>query len=204
QQIKELCDEYGWLFIVDEVQTGLGRSGKMFAIEHWGVVPDIICLAKALSCGIAPIGAMIAKAEVMDWEPGAHASTFGGNLVACAAAIEGLKILEEQKLVKRAADLGERALKRLKEMEEKSKIIGETRGLGLMLALEIVRDKRTKQHGVKERDMIVVEALKRGLIIFRGGNASIRIAPPLIISERELDLGLNLLEESLREVERKC
>jgi len=202
--IKELCDEHDWLFIADEVQTGLGRSGKMFAIEHWGVVPDIVCLAKALSSGMAPIGATIASAEVMDWEPGAHASTFGGNLVACAAAIEGLKILEEQKLVKRAAELGERALKRLKEMEESSKIVGEVRGMGLMLALEIVKDKRTKEHGVKERELIVGEALNRGLIVFRGGNASIRIAPPLIISERELDLGLDILEESLREVERKC
>ena len=202
--LKELCEEHDWLFIVDEVQTGLGRSGKNFAIEHWGVVPDIVCVAKALAGGMAPIGATIASSEVMDWEPGAHASTFGGNLVACAAAIEGLKILEEQKLVKRAAELGEHALKRLKEMEEKSRIIGETRGMGLMLALEIVNDKKTKENGVKAREMLVNKALERGLIIFRGGKSAIRIAPPLIISQRELDLGLDILEESLQEVERKC
>ncbi|MFH1821583.1 MAG: acetyl ornithine aminotransferase family protein [Methanobacteriota archaeon] len=202
--IKELCDDHDWIFIADEVQTGLGRSGKMFAIEHWGVVPDIVCLAKALSGGMAPIGATIASTKVMDWEPGAHASTFGGNIVACAAAIEGLKIVEEQKLVKKAAELGERAIKRLKEMEGNSKIIGEVRGKGLMIALEIVKDKRTKENGLKERDMIIGEALDRGLIVFRGGNTSIRIAPPLIISERELDLGIDILEESLLEVERKC
>lgn len=202
--IKELCDQYGWIFIADEVQTGLGRSGKMFAIEHWGVTPDIICLAKALSGGMAPIGATIGSAEVMDWEPGAHASTFGGNIVACVAAIEGLKILEEQKLVKRAAELGDKLMKRLKEMGDNSKIIGEVRGRGLMIALEIVKDKKTKQPGGKERDMLITEALDRGLIVFRGGNTSIRIAPPLIISERELDLGIDILEKSLREVEKKC
>jgi len=202
--IKELCDQYGWLFIDDEVQTGLGRSGKMFAIEHWGVTPDIICLAKALSGGMAPIGATIGSARVMDWEPGAHASTFGGNIVACVAAVEGLKILDEQKLTKRAAELGDKILKRLKEIGDNSKIIGEVRGKGLMIALEIVRDKKTKQPGGKERDMLISEALDRGLIVFRGGNTSIRIAPPLVISERELDLGIDILEKSLREVEKKC
>lgn len=202
--LKELCEEHDWLFIVDEVQTGLGRSGKNFAIEHWGIVPDIVCVAKALAGGMAPIGATIASSKVMDWEPGAHASTFGGNLVACAAAIEGLKILEEQKLVRRAAELGEHALKRLKEIEEKSRIIGETRGMGLMLALEIVNNKRTKENGIKAREMLVNEALERGLIVFRGGKSAIRIAPPLIISQRELDLGIDILEESLQEVERKC
>lgn len=202
--LKELCEEHDWLFIADEVQTGLGRSGKNFAMEHWGVVPDIVCVAKALAGGMAPIGATIASEKVMDWEPGAHASTFGGNLVACAAAIESLKILEEQKLAKRAAELGEHALKRLKEIEEKSRIIGETRGMGLMLALEIVDDKRTKENGIKAREMLVNEALDRGLIVFRGGKSAIRIAPPLIISQRELDLGIDILEESLREVERKC
>ena len=203
-QLKELCDEYGWLFIADEVQTGLGRSGKMFAIEHWGVVPDIICLAKALSGGMAPLGAMIARSDVMDWEPGVHASTFGGNLVACAAAVEALKIIDEEKLVKRAADLGEHALKRLQEWQERSKIIGDVRGKGLLLAIELVKDKRTKEFAVKERDMVVREALDRGLIVFRGGKSIIRIAPPLIMSRSELDLGLDLLEESLLEVERKC
>ncbi len=202
--LKELCEENDWIFIADEIQTGLGRSGKMFAIEHWRVTPDIVCVAKALAGGIAPISATIADAKVMDWEPGAHASTFGGNIIACVAAIEGLKILDEQKLVKHAAELGEMALKRLREMEEKSKIIGDVRGKGLLLAVEFVKDKRTKKHAVKERDMLVQEALNRGLIIFRGGQSAIRIAPPLVIDKREFELSLDIFEEALCGVERKC
>ncbi len=202
--LKELCEEHDWIFIADEIQTGLGRTGKMFAMEHWGVVPDIVCVAKALAGGMAPIGAMIGNAEVMDWEPGAHASTFGGNLTACAAALEGLKILEEQKLVKRAAKLGDLALKRLQELKEESKLVGDVRGKGLLLAVEMVKDKNTKEPAVKERNMVVQEALNRGLIVFRGGKSVIRIAPPLIIRQREFELGLDIFEEALREVERKC
>jgi 4-aminobutyrate aminotransferase len=202
--VKELCEEHDWLFIVDEIQTGLGRTGKMFAIEHWGVEPEIVCVAKALAGGMAPIGATIAKAEIMDWTPGAHASTFGGNLIACAAAIEGLKILEEEDLVKRAAKLGNHMLKRLQELQEKSKLVGEVRGKGLLAGVELVKNKRTKERAIKERDRTVQEALNRGLIIFRGGRSVIRIAPPLITQPEELDLGLDLFEDALREVERKC
>ncbi len=202
--VKELCEEHDWLFIADEIQTGLGRSGRMFAMEYWGVVPDIVCVAKALAGGMAPIGATIASAKVMNWEPGAHASTFGGNLIACAAALEGLKLLKKQKLVTRAAKLGKLALKRLKELEEKSRLIGEVRGKGLIMAVEMVGDKRMKKYAVKERDRVILEALNRGLLLFRGGRSVIRIAPPLIISQRELELGLDIFEESLQEVERKC
>jgi len=202
--LKEICEEHGWVFIADEIQTGLGRTGKMFAMEHWKVIPDIVCVAKALAGGIVPIGATIARASIMDWEPGSHASTFGGNLMACAAALASLELLEKQKLVKRAAELGEVALRRLQEMEEKSKLVGEVRGKGLLLAVEMVRDKQTKERAVKEREAVVREALNRGLIVFRGGRSVIRIAPPLIISQRELELGLDILGEALREVERRC
>ncbi|MEM2874881.1 MAG: acetyl ornithine aminotransferase family protein [Candidatus Hadarchaeales archaeon] len=202
--LKELCEENGWIFIADEIQTGLGRSGKMFAIEHWGVVPDIICLAKGLGGGIAPIGATIARESIMDWKPGAHASTFGGNLVACAAAIEGLKILKEERLVDRVARLGKKALKRLKEIGEKSKIVGDVRGMGFLMAIEFVKSRNTKDYGVDEREMVMQEALKRGLLLFRGGKSSIRIAPNFTIPERDLELGLDILEESIREVERRC
>jgi 4-aminobutyrate aminotransferase len=201
--LKELCDEHGWLFIADEIQTGLGRSGKMFAMEHWGVDADITCIAKALSGGMAPIGATVAKAKVMNWQPGVHASTFGGNLVACVAAIEGLKILKEQNLVKRADKLGKFALKRLREMEDKFELIGEVRGKGLLLAIELVKDRRTKERATKEREMLIRETLNHGLIVFRGGHSAIRIAPPLVMNRVELQLGLNILEKSLREVERK-
>jgi 4-aminobutyrate aminotransferase len=202
--LKELCEEHDWLFIADEIQTGLGRTGKMFAMEHWGVVPDIVCVAKALAGGMAPIGATIARAEVMDWEQGAHASTFGGNLIACAAALAGLDILKKQKLVKRAAMLGALALKRLREMGERSNLVGEVRGKGLLLAVEMVKDKRTKERAVKERNAVVKAALDRGLIVFRGGRSVIRIAPPMIISRGELELGLDILDDALREVGRKC
>ncbi|MEW6222660.1 MAG: acetyl ornithine aminotransferase family protein [Candidatus Hadarchaeota archaeon] len=201
--LKELADEHGWLLIADEVQTGLGRTGRNFAMEHWGVVPDMICVAKALSGGMAPIGAMISNTKVMDWEPGAHASTFGGNLVACAAAIEGLKILKEQNLVKRAEKLGSFALKRLNEIAEGSSIIGDVRGKGLLLAIELVKDKRTRETAVETREKLIRDTLDRGLIIFRGGRSVIRIAPPLVSTRLELQLGLDILEKSLKEIERK-
>jgi len=202
--LKEICEEHGWVFIADEIQTGLGRTGKMFAMEHWKVIPDIVCVAKALAGGIVPIGATIARASIMDWEPGSHASTFGGNLMACAAALASLELLEKQELVKRAAELGALALRRLQEICEESKLVGEVRGKGLLLAVEMVRDKQTKERAVKEREAVVREALNRGLIVFRGGRSVIRIAPPLIISQRELELGLDIFEDALREVERNC
>jgi len=202
--LKELCEKHDWLFIADEIQTGLGRTGKMFAMEHWRVTPDIVCVAKALAGGMAPIGATIASAKVMNWEPGAHATTFGGNLIACAAALEGLDILEKQKLVKRVGELGELAFKRLQELAEESRLIGEVRGKGLLLAVELVKDRGTKKQAAKERDAVIQKALNRGLIVFRGGKSVIRIGPPFIISQRELELGLDILGEALREVESKC
>ncbi len=202
--IKEICEKYGWLFIADEIQTGLGRSGKMFAMEHWEVEPDIICLAKALAGGTVPMGAIIAREEVMDWERGAHASTFGGNLVACAAALAGLEVLKKEKLVKRAADLGKVALKRLEEMKEKHKLIGDVRGKGLLLAVELVENPKTKKRAIKERNNLVRAALGRGIIVFRGGRSVIRLAPPFIISKKDLELGLNIFEEALTEVEKRC
>ena len=202
--LKELCDAHGWSFIMDEVQTGLGRTGKMFATEHWGVTPDIVCLAKALAGGMVPLGAVVARASIMDWEPGAHATTFGGNLLACAAALAGLDVLQKQKLVNRSARLGKIVLRRLQEMAENHELIGDVRGKGLLLAVEFVKNRETKQPAVKERNAIVQAALNRGIILFRGGQSTIRIAPSFIISQRELELGLDLFEQALGEVEKKC
>jgi len=200
--LRELCEEHDWLFIADEIQSGMGRSGRMFATEHWGVTPDIVCMAKALAGGMVPMGAMVAHSEVMDWAPGAHATTFGGNLTACAAALAGLHVLRREKLMARAAKLGKLALSRLRELVDHP-LVGDVRGLGLMLAVEFVRDKRSKQPAVKERDAVIRGALDRGVILFRGGRSSIRIAPPLVISQRELEIGLDVFEEALREV-RRC
>jgi 4-aminobutyrate aminotransferase len=202
--IAEICEEHGWLFISDEVQTGLGRTGKMFAIEHWGVTPDLVCMAKALSGGMVPIGATVGKKEVMDWEKGAHANTFGGNALACAAALAGIRILEKENLAERASKLGAKALRRLEEWKEKYGIVGDVRGKGLLLAVEFVKDKRSKKPAPEERDSVVREGIKRGVLVFRGGNSTIRIAPPLIIGEDELQLGLDLLEEAVKQVQGRC
>jgi 4-aminobutyrate aminotransferase len=176
----------------------------MFAIEHWGVVPDIICMAKALAGGMIPAGATIAKASVMDWAPGAHANTFGGNLLACAAALAGLDLLQKQKLVARAAKLGKLALNRLQEMADGYELIGDVRGKGLMLAVEFVKDRESKHPAVKERDAIVKATNDRGVIVFRGGQSTIRLAPPLVISERELELGLDIFEQAICKVQKRC
>ena len=201
--IKELCEEHDWLFIVDEIQTGLGRSGKMFAIDHWKVVPDMVCMAKALAGGMVPMGATVARAEVMDWAPGAHASTFGGNLLGCAAALAGLDVLEKENLVDRASRLGKIALDRLHEMAEEHEIIGDVRGKGLLIAVEFVKDQKSKAPAVEERNSIIRAAIDRGLILFRGGVSSIRIAPSLTISEKDLELGFDIFEEALMEVEKR-
>ncbi len=201
--VKELCNKHGWVFIDDEVQAGLGRTGKNFAIEHWGVVPDLICVAKALSGGMVPIGALIGSEEVMDWTEGAHANTFGGNALACAAALAGLNLLERERLAERAAELGRRAMTRLKGWVDRYKIVGDVRGKGLMIAIEFIKDEK-KIPGLEQRELVIREALKRGVLVFRGGNCTIRIAPPLIIKTEELELGLDLLEEAVREVSRKC
>jgi 4-aminobutyrate aminotransferase len=140
----------------------------------------------------------------MDWEPGAHATTFGGNLLACAAAMAGLDVLQKQRLADNAARLGKIALRRLQEMAGSYELIGDVRGKGLVLAVEFVKDRETKKPAVEERNKVVQAALNRGVLVFRGGQSAIRLAPPLIISQRELELGLDLFEQGLKEVQEKC
>lgn len=202
--LKELCEEHGWILVADEIQTGMGRTGKWFALEHWGVVADVVCVAKALAGGLVPMGAIVTREDLMDWEPGAHATTFGGNLLACAVALEGIKLIREEGLLERVRRLGEFAMKRLHEMFEDHELVGDVRGKGLLLAVELVKDRRTKEHARKEREAVVRSALNRGVIVFRGGISAIRIAPPFIITKQELELGLNRLDEAISEVERRC
>jgi 4-aminobutyrate aminotransferase len=199
-KLRALCDKYGILLVDDEVQAGLGRTGKMFAIEHWGVEPDIICSAKALASGM-PISAMIAREEVMSWPPGAHGSTYGGNPVCCAAAQATLDVIEEEGLMENAARVGERLMNKLRDLAAESRLVGDVRGLGLMIGVELVRDKETKIKAKKEAEEVTVACFKRGLIVLPCGPNSIRFSPPLVITEAEADTAFEIFADALAEVE---
>lgn len=198
QKLYRLAKEFGILFVVDEVQTGMGRTGKMMAIEHWGVVPDIIALAKGIASGM-PLGATVSQAEVMDWVPGSHASTFGGNPVSCRAALKTIELLENG-LIENAATIGEYLFGKLKELQHRFELIGEVRGKGLMIGLELVKDRNRKVKAVEERNRIIQACFEKGLLILGCGENSIRLIPPLIITQKEVDLALSILEEVLKKV----
>lgn len=198
QKLYRLAKEFGILFVVDEVQTGMGRTGKMMAIEHWGVVPDIIALAKGIASGM-PLGATVSQAEVMDWVPGSHASTFGGNPVSCRAALKTIELLENG-LIENAATIGEYLFGKLKELQHRFELIGEVRGKGLMIGLELVKDRNWKVKAVEERNRIIQACFEKGLLILGCGENSIRLIPPLIITQKEVDLALSILEEVLKKV----
>lgn len=198
RMLRELCDRHKILLILDEVQAGMGRTGKMFACEHWGVEPDIICLAKGIASGL-PLGAIVAKSDIMMWKPGAHASTFGGNPVACEAALETIDLLEEG-LVENARRMGEYMKGRLKDMQRKYPAIGDVRGRGLLLGVEMIKTGGDK---APDRDIcgrIVLKAFERGLLLVGCGENSIRFTPPLVINREEAETGLAIFEQSLSEV----
>ncbi len=201
QRLRELTQKYNILMIMDEVQTGFGRTGKMFAIEHWGVEPDIIAIAKGIASGL-PLGGIIAKSSIMKWEPGSHASTFGGNPVSCAAALASLKLIRE-KLLANVKKLGPYLGERLKNLQNRFEIIGDVRGVGFMWGLELVKDRITKEKAIAERDKIVQLAFKRGLLILGAGQNTIRLIPPLIITKQEIDTAIDILEECFEELEQK-
>jgi 4-aminobutyrate aminotransferase len=191
--LRRLCDRYGILLVDDEVQAGMGRTGKFFAIEHANVVPDIICMAKALGGGL-PLGAMVARKKIVSWEKGSHTSTFGGNPVACEASLATLDIIEKEGLMRNASEQGGYIQQRLRAMQHRSPWIGDIRGRGLMIGIEFVRNQHTKERAEAERDDIVREAFTRGLLLLPCGRNSIRISPPLNITRDEIDEGLNVLE----------
>jgi len=198
KRLRFLCDKWGILLIFDEVQSGMGRTGKWFASEHFGVVPDIMAIAKGLASGM-PLSAIAAKKKIMtQWSPGAHGTTFGGNPVSCAAAIATIEVIEKEKLLSNAASVGAYAIKRLNEMKEKYACIGDVRGLGLMIGIEFM-DKKGKPFtdGVKK---ILNYCLKKGLILIECGADKnvIRLVPPLISTKNEMDKGLAILEEAIR------
>jgi 4-aminobutyrate aminotransferase len=202
QRIKKLADKYGFLLIDDEVQSGMGRTGKWFAIEHWGVEPDIVCTSKALASGL-PLGATIAKSKVMDWVPGSHASTFGGNPLSCVAAGAVIDVIKEEKLLENATKQGAYIMKRLAELKEKSEIVGDVRGKGLMIGMEIVEDKESKRPAPQKVSEIMMRSWKRGINVITCGASTIRIAPPLVITRELVDSSLDIIEDVTKEVEKE-
>ena len=193
-RLRELCDKHKILLVGDEIQSGAGRTGKWFAYEHFGVVPDITLMAKGMASGM-PIGAVIARADVMNWPPGAQGSTYAGNPICCAAANATLDLIKSAYL-ENAATLGKRLEARLSEIQDKYKIITNSRGMGLMRAVDIV-NKRTGKDDPKLRDRIAKEAFERGLILLPCGDTAIRFCPPLCINDAQLDVGLRVFEEVL-------
>ena len=197
--VRKLCDEHSILLVADEVQSGCYRTGKFLAIDNFNVKPDIVCLSKAIGGGV-PLGATLASKEIMDWVPGSHANTFGGNLLACAAGIATLKYMRKKKLGKNATRIGKHMMNRLNEMKDEHEIIGDVRGLGLMIGVEIVKSKKSKQYDDIKRKEILCSASEKGLILLPAGRSTIRICPPLIITKEQADLGLDILEDSIDQV----
>jgi 4-aminobutyrate aminotransferase len=198
QGLRELTTQHGIMLVLDEVQSGMGRTGKMFAAEHFDVKADVVNIAKGIASGL-PLGITCARAEVMSWPPGAHASTFGGNPVSCAAALVTIRLLREQ-YVQNAATVGEYMMAALRELQRKHTIIGDVRGRGLMIGVELVRDRKTKERAVEERGAVVQAMFRRGVLILGAGRNAIRFAPPLVITKEQADAVLRLFDESLSEV----
>ena len=198
QKLFKLARDFGILFVVDEVQSGMGRTGKMFAIEHWGLVPDIIAIAKGIASGM-PLGAMVSQSEVMTWIPGSHASTFGGNPVSCQAALATIELLQGG-LIQNAASVGDYILGQLRELQKRYPLIGDVRGKGLMIGVELVKDPVTKEKAIEERSKIIQACFEKGLLILGCGENVIRLIPPLIITKEEADTALTILEEVLQKV----
>jgi 4-aminobutyrate aminotransferase len=199
--LADICKRNNILLVMDEVQTGFCRTGKWWACEHSGVVPDIMTMSKAIAAGM-PCGATVCRSELMEWDPGAHENTLGGNPVVCAAALAVLDILKSEKLADNAAKVGDYLLKRFREMAEQHELIGDVRGKGLMIGVEFVKNRTTKEPAKKERDQILNEAFKQGLILLGAGASSLRLAPPLILTQEHADVGLEIFENTLKKVEK--
>lgn len=199
--LRKLCDKYGILLIADEVQCGMGRTGKWWAIQHFGVEPDIVLTAKGVASGV-PLGAMITKKKIMDWPKGSHGNTFGGNPIACAASLATIKLIED-KYLENTRVVGQYTIEKLKDLASKHPSIGEVRGLGFMIGVEFVKNRDTKEPTEALRDDVVDYSFERGLLTLGCGKSVIRIAPPLSTSKQEVDEGLEIFEESIRLAEKK-
>jgi 4-aminobutyrate aminotransferase len=194
-ELARIAKRFGMLLIFDEVQSGMGRSGKMWAADHFNAVPDILAVAKGIASGL-PLGATIARAELMNWPPGAHASTFGGNPVACAAGLMTIELLE-QELIANAARMGAYMMDRLRDWPARFPIVGDVRGLGLMIGIELVRDQQTRERAPAARNRVLELAFARGLLVLGAGENSIRLAPPLTITRDQAGFAMDVLEECL-------
>ncbi|NIN01676.1 MAG: acetyl ornithine aminotransferase family protein [candidate division Zixibacteria bacterium] len=199
ERLKKVADKYGILLIDDEIQAGMGRTGKWCAIEHWKIEPDIICIAKAIASGL-PLGATVARARLMDWEGGSHASTFGGNPLSCAAASAVIDVMNEENLLENATRQGAYIMKRLEDLKEEQPIVGDVRGKGLMIGAEIVKDKESKKPGSDEAREIMTRCWKRGVAIITCGASTVRLVPPLIITRELVDAALEIFEDATKEV----
>jgi 4-aminobutyrate aminotransferase len=201
RELREICDRHGILLVADEVQSGAGRTGKWWAIEHSGVQPDIVCMAKGIASGM-PLGVCMSRAEIMDWVPGSHASTFGGNPVSIAAALATIDILQRE-AIDNAAKVGAKILERLHGWKKTHALVGDVRGRGLMIGVELVKDKATREPAPALRNRVEALAFEKGLMILGCGETSIRLCPPLVVTEEEATVALDILEDCLTQVEKE-
>jgi len=195
QRIRELCDRHGILLVMDEIQSGIGRTGKMFAIEHWDTEPDIITLAKGIASGM-PLGAIITREQIMNWQPGSHGTTFGGNPVCCAAALATLDVIEDG-LIENAARQGAYMLEALRDMQARHAAMGDVRGKGLMIAVEWVKDRESKKRAPELRNQIIQECYLHGMLVLGCGQNNLRFSPPLTVTRAQVDEALAIFELAL-------
>ncbi len=198
QRLRALTEKHGILLIADEVQTGMGRTGRMFAFEHFGIDADIVAVAKGIASGL-PLGVTSARSELMTWPPGAHASTFGGNPVSAAAALATIRILKDG-IIRNAEVVGEYLMSRLRALMDKHPIVGDVRGKGLMIGVELVRDRTTKERATTERDRVVQGMFKKGVLILGAGRNAIRFAPPMVLTKDQADTVATIVDQVLTEV----
>jgi 4-aminobutyrate aminotransferase len=199
QELRRICDRHGILLVLDEVQSGVGRTGKWWAVEHTGVEPDMVCMAKGIASGM-PLGITMTRSEIMDWVPGSHASTFGGNPVCIAAALATLDVIEKENLLDHSAEVGAYMMKRMATWPTKLKLVGDVRGRGLMIGVDIVKDKSTKEYAAAERDQIVERAFEHGVLFLGCGPSTIRLCPPLVVTKEEADVAMDVLEDCIQHI----
>ena len=198
--LRDVANRHGIVLIADEVQSGMGRTGRMFAIEHTGVTPDVVTIAKGIASGL-PLGVATAKSDVMSWPPGSHASTFGGNPVACAAALATIRLLRDS-LIENARVVGAHMMAAAKALMERHPIVGDVRGRGLMIGVELVRDRATKERAITERNALVQECFRRGLLVLGAGRNAIRLSPPLVLTKEQSDTAIGILDQALTAIGR--